>query len=352
MAQEKTPTKYTVITPDRLYKGKSYAGLAADWFNWFLSADSDIHNLGSVVFLRSKGMPRSKVGHGGSEVADNPNYPAADDGHYFQYVNEPNVKVGPESLQIYTDQAIFVPIIVAYAEASKPYDDWGTMQEYTGLTIENGDHPPNFDQITIDGEPLKIENRNIDLSDYRIASSVFPAVIADTAYGRSVKDFLEMPLAPGTYPTIVDGYFVLIRFNEPGSYMVHSFASAGREIRGAYFSQLLYQIVVEVRPETETIQDGRGFHDLAVTRHRGVPGFMLRRDEKIISEIIFEQLKNGEISKKEMDLIAKPLSKILKLDLIKNYRDFLRDTRGEGSNDKNIFVGRRTGRHTRSAPKK
>jgi len=314
--------KYRIIAPETIYKGRTYGDLAQDWFNWFLCSDSDNRILGPVVFLRSKVIPRSATG---KSVPETENEAAmTSEGHYTGYKNEPNVRIGSDRLQIYSDQALFVPIIVAYAEASKPYDDWGTMQEYTGLTIDNGDNPPKSSQLTIDGDPISNDGRDILLEDHRIVTSVFTAVVPDTAYGRSVKDFLEMPLVPGSYPTVVDGYFVLLRFEEPGTYVIHSHASAGREMLGPYFSQLLYQIEVQDRPGIESSLDKNGyFHDKSLRPHVGVPGFPLARDEKIISEIIIEKLKNGELRPRDIKQIGVTLSKIIGFDVVKNYQDFV-----------------------------
>jgi hypothetical protein len=329
MAKSEKDKKYYIIPPESIYKGKTYGDFAQDWFNWFISSDPDKRNLGPVVFLRSKVIPRGVSGNnmsgGENEIS------MAGDSYYTGYKNEPNVKIGPDRLQIYADQAVFVPIIVAYAEASKPYDDWGTLQEYTGLTIDNGDNPPKSKQLSIDGDPIAIEST---LDDYRIVTPVFPAIVPDTAYGRSVKDFLEMPLAPGSYPTIVEGYFVLLRFNELGKHLVYSYASAGREVLGPYFSQLLYIVEVQERPNIERIRDEKGvFHDRSLRPHTGVPGFPLARDEKIISETIIEQLKNGELSPSDLKLIGNVLNKMSGFDVVKNYKDFIGGTsiqRGRG----------------------
>jgi hypothetical protein len=73
-------------------------------------------------------------------------------------------------------------------------------------------------------------------------------VVPDTPYGTSLKDFLEEgQISPGVYPSMVDGYFVMLKLKK-GRYWVHSWASAGREVRGPYFSELLYQIEVSERP--------------------------------------------------------------------------------------------------------
>ena len=48
---------------------------------------------------------------------------------------------------------------------------------------------------------------------------------------------------------MVVGYFVMLKFPaRDASYWVHSFATAGRDVRGTYFSELLYQIDVAKRP--------------------------------------------------------------------------------------------------------
>ena len=318
MSNQENNKRYRVIRPETIYKGRTYGDLAQDWFNWFLCSDSDNRNLGPVVFLRSKVIPRSATGKSVSETESE--LPMTSDAHYTGYKNEPNVRIGSDRLQIYSDQALFIPIIVAYAEASKPYDDWGTMQEYTGMTIDNGDNPPKEKQLTIDGDPITVDGKPILFEDHRIVTSVFTAVVPDTAYGRSVKDFLEMPLAPGSYPAIVDGYFVLLRFEEAGTYLIHSYAHAGREILGPYFSQFLYQIEVHERPGIDSKFENGRFRDKSSNPHLGVPGFALARDEKIISEIITEKLKNGELSPDDVQQIGGPLKKIIGFDVVNNYQ--------------------------------
>ena len=49
---------------------------------------------------------------------------------------------------------------------------------------------------------------------FRVMSPIFTAVIPDVQYGRSIKDFLEGPMIPGSYPAIVEGYFVMLKFTE------------------------------------------------------------------------------------------------------------------------------------------
>lgn len=191
--------KYEVVDPDSLYHGKSYSDWAADWMNWFLSKDADIRNSGPVAFLRSKGLPNEKTGANISDVPgklgetmglDNSSYSEPTDvtGLFTQnkpYVNDPNVKVGGDRLQIYEDQAVFVPIIVAFWLKRTTYADWGGMQDSVGLIIDYGDNPPDRRQLTINGESIilpvignqttydrVIKKRNTDLKDLADAATI------------------------------------------------------------------------------------------------------------------------------------------------------------------------------------
>lgn len=301
---------YNVLNPKDLYRGKSYSSHATDWFNWLVSTDPDKHNNGPVVFLRANLMPNSVTGLDSSDmdsvssidnratgtdaVGDSTAAYSDDQSYPRKYVNNPNVKVGADRLQIFTDQVIFCPIVTAYAEASRPYIDWAYMQEYTGVAIDYGDNPPDPSQLTINGQKLKINA----LNDYRIATPVFTAVIPDTDYGRSVKDYLEMPLAPGHYPIIVEGYFVMIQFRRASTYFVHSMASAPRETRGNYFAEFLYEIEVVRRPARRPMQ--------------GAPGFRHPRNQGIISKILAAKVKNGEITSGQATGIRNNMQKTYK----------------------------------------
>lgn len=251
--------KYAVVNPRRLYRGKSYSDWTTDWFNWFLSANADMRNFGPVVFLRSHGLP-----HKDTEVSEPVNSSdrssdSSSDNHITEndyptgYVNDANIRVGNDRLQIFEDQPVFVPIIVAYQLGGTvaTYRDWGNMQDQVGSIIDNGDNPPEPMQLTIDNIPISLADGNggsLLMEDFRITTPIFTAIVPEAPYKTSIKDFLEEGSLPaGTYPSIVDGYFVMLKFNA-GTYWVHSWASAALEARGPYFSELLYQIEVGTRP--------------------------------------------------------------------------------------------------------
>lgn len=289
---------YKVVDPRFLLRGKSYSEWTADWFNWFISADADKRTSGPVVFLRSHGLPNRITGAFISDVPDQPggadpvsDQPRTDVEYGARYNNDPNIRTGSDRLQIYDDQFIFVPIIIAYDESAEPFKDWGWMLDFTGLTIDNGDNPPRVDQLTINNRPVNL-GQGLDMTDFRIVTPIFPAVVPDVQYGRSIKDFLEdSPIPPGTYSAMVDGYFVILKFT-PGRYWVHSKASAPRERSGPYFSELLYQIDVEkreVKSNMGLIQSG--------TRTRRRPA----RNEGIFKRTLAKKLKDRELTDPEVD---------------------------------------------------
>jgi hypothetical protein len=309
---------YLVVDPHNLYHGKTYSDWTCDWFNWFLSADADNRNAGPVVFLKSRGLPNKLTSANISDVPDNEmsasslrgpageqaSYPTGYSPVYKQtYVNDPNIRVGGDRLKIFEDQAVLVPIIIAYWLRLEAGTDWGSMQDFTGLTIDYGDNPPSREQLTINGKLVDLATDYLirdedlrkagsskkkeeirDMQDFRIVTPIFTAVVPDTEYGRSLKDFLEeSPIEPGTYPAIVEGYFVMLRFG-PGSYWVHSWASAPREVQGPYFSELLYQIEVSER-RVEPM--GR------------TTAFRPSRNERILSAVLNQKTKTGDITGEE-----------------------------------------------------
>jgi hypothetical protein len=244
------------LDPRYLYRGKSYSDWVSDWFNWFLSADADKRTTGPVVFLRALGLPNKNTG---AFISDAPNFinaqlgisdssniilPAGADPNYYpkQYINDPNIRVGQDELKIFADQAILAPIIVAYEFYNAPHKDWGRLIEYTGPTIDNGDNPPENGQLTINNKAVELPD-GLDMNHFRILTPIFPAIIPDIEYGRSIKDVLEIPLSPGSYPAMVEGYFVLLKLR-PGKYWIHSWATGPRELNGVYFSEFLYQVSV------------------------------------------------------------------------------------------------------------
>lgn len=279
----KETRNYEIVDPNELYFGKSYSSLAEDWFNWYVSVDADKRNFGPVVFLRSAPIPPNSKASAydvASELSITNTY--TDDAYYDRpYQNLPNVRVGGEKLQIRPDQAVFVPIIISYEVARKPYFDWGVMQEVTGLTLDYGDDPPKRKQLKINDEDIwgKSLQTDEDMKKFRILTSIFTVVVPEADYGRSIKDFLEVSVTPGHFPAIVEGYFVLLKNFKPGyTYIIHSRASAARERGGPYVAEFLYEINVANTPKPDSV--GLIPYDKGSARNRAIIRGILSEKKK------------------------------------------------------------------------
>jgi hypothetical protein len=286
---------YEILDPDLNYRGKSYSSLVTDWFNYFISTDPDKRSLGPVVFLKSVPAPKLVSGGGPSNVANEASVssPYSADPYYPRnYENNPNVRVGGDKLQIFTDQAVFLPILMAYEIATKPYQSWGELQEYTGAIMDNGDDPPEEKQITIDGKPIVLPPK-MEMTRFRILTPVFTTVVPDIEYGRSLRDVLEDDVPPGQFATVVEGYCLLVKFNPPKTpktYVLHSLAKAGHEQRGLYTAEILCQIEVNERPKKSPSE--------------GVPiGVRSARNVSVIMRILCEKIKHCELTIEEANNI-------------------------------------------------
>jgi hypothetical protein len=318
---------YRILDPSSNFCGKSYSEWTSDWFNWFVSINADKRNSGPVVFLRSHGLPNTSIGAFVTNTLRGVNLDTStalssvsntDSNYPTEYVNDPNIRVGGDRLQIFSEQAVFIPIITAHVTKDAPYRDYGNLLDSAGLLIDNGDNPPDACQLTINTLDINLEKckHGITMSNFRICTPIFTGVIPDAPYGTSVKDFLEEgPIPPGDYPTLVDGYFVMIQFlpkKASETYYVHSWASAGREVRGPYFSELLYEIQVNKRNSDDIKQQ-----NLGPTRggpHGRITTRFPARNEAILDRVLSKKKEFGELN----DLDVKAIRSISNKAKVKN----------------------------------
>lgn len=276
--------EYEVVHPDSNYRGRSYSSWATDWFNHFLSVDPDKHISGPVVFLKS--VPSAMIPN---EVRSNPSNDSGVSNIYSsetffprKYENIPNVMIGPDRIQIFTDQAVLWPLGVAFEMATKPFMEWGHLQEYTGSIMDHGDDPPDVTDIRINSKPINLPPK-VEMSMFRILTPVFTAIVPDVEYGRSLKDFGEEDIPVGHWPTILDGYFVLLRFKTPKRYALHSLTKAGREVHGRYASEIFCEIEVNDGPRK--------------LPSRGIPPTIRpARNEGVIARVISQKIEMGELT--------------------------------------------------------
>ena len=160
-------------------------------------------------------------------------------------------------------------------------------------------------RLTINSQGLKLPSI-LKMHDFRIVTPIFTSVIPESPYGTSIKDFLEdAPVQPGSYPAMVDGYFVMLKFEEASTYWIHSWASAPRETSGPYFSELLYQIEIsrrERKPHKGLLSEGDNATRDPVKGFRfgaedGIP--RPARNERIFNRTFRDKLKVGELTEPE-----------------------------------------------------
>ena len=168
---------YEVIKPEESQRhvGRSYQDLIESWAQWIVSDNLDAHNYGNVIFLRGMDFPPSpeRIGYSG----------------------QPAMMIGTRSLSIVAkNQYLFLPVICTFVNEID--DHAKTIQEQSYLIwrdTREGDNPPSKNQILIDGEPLNIAGP--DLSGFLTWSRGFTLHVPDVPYGRSLKDYLDIPIS-------------------------------------------------------------------------------------------------------------------------------------------------------------
>lgn len=211
---EGSQLQFQVVSTNENVYGKSYGDwLAASW-NWLLSNNLD-NQTGIVYFLRTSSEYHNKG---------------------------PYCKIGKHRVQVFTDQAIFVPVIISLAD-DKHFPELSTAalrRADVNNDIDRGDNPPKPYQVTINGEPILD-----DLKDFRIES---PDFLLDVSKDSSVKDTLEVPIKePGNSLAVSAGYCIIIKSlpvnSESEPYRLH-IRALGRD---NYYTESFYDIIVKER---------------------------------------------------------------------------------------------------------
>jgi hypothetical protein len=224
--------QYEVLDPTITHFGKTYGEWASDFVSWYFSIDPDLHNNGPVVFLRGMPLPHPEGYSPGTT---------------------PNIMVGNNKLNIFSDQLVLIPVIFAYWASADPMVSEISLRERTRVDVYNGDFPPTEEQILVDKEPVNL-GKNSDeerlMMDFLIDSPVFTLTIADSdsdldvKYANSLKYSVEFgSLSTGDNRSVATGFFLLLRF-KPGLHTVHSYARGRTTEKGPYNEEFLYEINV------------------------------------------------------------------------------------------------------------
>jgi hypothetical protein len=288
---------YEVVNPSEVYKGKSYSDWISDWFNWFFSEDPDNHNSGPVVFLRSFPNPSEAVMEQLAEIKTK--------SEYGMYKNDPNVMVGDDKLEMFSDQALLFPTMLSYWVATEPYMDDAKMRAYTRTENDSSDNPPDPNQVTITHvtnpeNPINdsdIKSISIDsgkMKEYRVETQVFTLVLPDTEYGSSFKDLIQNPLPSGNFPAVVDGYFFLLTGLQKGHYYIHSLSRGKSDQRGDYYAEFLYHVLV---------------HEANQRNISPISGIIPQRNRNIITKILDHKKEKKEIGKTQAENLFRIITK-------------------------------------------
>lgn len=246
-----------IVHPNEVYHGRSYGTLAIEFMNWLVQYNPDNQSLRDVFFLRG-----------------------VDFTGYTSSLNAKFVKIGNDALQIYSDQAIFVPIIVSFGDRihHTNLDTPAKRRDYVNQIIQMGDDPPRRNQLSIDGV-----TPDITWLDHRIMTEDFNLEVPQPVPGGTLGQTLDVPLnIAGISETVVGGYFVLLKPLPVGKHIIASFGAGD----SGYRNRTLVELNVVNR------------------------GITLRQPSLFPSEmkdftsIVEEKRKSKELSNEEADLFA------------------------------------------------
>lgn len=166
-----------IVPPKEIYDGVSYGRWAATWCNWLFS---DQHQIGSVYFLRGNVDKEPKI-----------------------------VMTGKNGLNIYSDIAIFFPIICTFSSKLLNPSVINEMQRRKDST------EPERDPVLL---KLKINNTEIpNLKDYYAESHEF---ILEINRISPLLPYFTPPVMIGRSEAVTAGYWMLLKPLPVGKYRI------------------------------------------------------------------------------------------------------------------------------------
>jgi hypothetical protein len=201
-----------VVKSNEIYHGKSYGDLVKSFVQWLVSYNPDNQSLSDVFFLRGVDFE----GYKGS-------------------LNHRFVKIGKNSLQVYSDQAIFFPVITSFADdIHHRLETPEKRRDYVYQLIQVGDDPPAKTQFSIDGL-----NPNLNWGDHYVLTNDFNIYIPEPQEGKTLGQKLDVPLnIPGPAVFVAGGYFVLLKPLEVGTHIIAFYGKGDFDYRNSTFVEL------------------------------------------------------------------------------------------------------------------
>lgn len=215
-----------VIPVRENFLGMSYGDWAAEWDNWLMSEDPERNLRNDIIFLRG-----------------NLDYnPVASADRFPRYMAPKSelTLVGKNGLLLFSNSGILIPVLTARYSLGDLYDG-RRIDDPLGLrdaVNRDTDESLNVYAVIMDrGNKGKYIPIVEDINDYRIESPMYKLVIGPRA---RLKDSGEIPSDPGTYDSIIGGFFLIVRCMPRGRYRL----KFGGDGRGKYGTHSTYDITV------------------------------------------------------------------------------------------------------------
>lgn len=277
MVDKPPPFEKNCLRFDETFKGCSYSTWIQKWSRWFVSAFPSYNPTDDVLFLR--GVLEANYGEANSiQNIYEYNYqkrtglnPTLDKDIQRSVEKRPiynrvGLKDGSKLGEIIPLRtAIFCPILTSMYWQTNEYEGrilesdadlryavkkdtdesreiWALIKKLDKKPTTENDKTARLakegilggDSVTNDWNPLVR-----DLIPYRFESDIFTFTISDK---NPYLDIMQM--VPGTYNAAIEGYFVLIKGLDKGTYQLHLGGRGRGNARGVYQTDAIYEITV------------------------------------------------------------------------------------------------------------
>ena len=220
--------KLEIILPSDNFRGMSYGDWIAAWYQWLVSEDPSYSGKGGILFLRGNVNYRPIGGHKGGP----------------QHIDPKDKHEGVE--EIYEGIPILIPILTSHISLGDHYNGKKITSIPELRDATNEDTNGGSIWATIKKKGGKAMNIVSDLKNYRFESPLFFLLIPHNSKLRKQMDIIPKP---GSYHTIVVGYFILIKSLPIGKYVLRF----GGTNRSAYRTDSLYNINVKEKNKNNII---------------------------------------------------------------------------------------------------
>jgi hypothetical protein len=220
--------KVDVLKPCETFKGMSYGDWSAVWTNWLLSNEVDTYKGEDVLFLRGN------IDY--KPTSSNPGALRHQDSDSFLD------KTGDKGYKVIEGTSVLIPVTVVYYTIGDNFDGKIIQSEVELRRALNSD----FNLIrTIWAAIKKINCKKSykivpKITSYKIESPLFQLRVSSNSI---LNEFLDEPMKPGTYNSVVGGYFLLVKSLPQSKYRL----SFGAEGPGEYSTRSVYDIEVYSR---------------------------------------------------------------------------------------------------------